>query len=383
VTASNLASVQLGDSADAEPAAAAEAAVGAVVAVVEAPGAGDDAEPAKPAAILRGSARGLEIFVDGRAATDAIAAAVNARLGEAPAFFRGSDVRVRVEDGPLPAGCLAMLDGIAQGLDMRIVEVGAAAKPAKAAKPTDSAPVPMPVLLTASGSRPVSETVPESVATTVSDSGSVSVSVSDLVSGSGSESVSESVSESGSGSGSGSVSSSVSVSVSGSVSESVSGSVSESVSVSDTVSESVSVSVSVSAPVSAATLAAEPAAEDLQSLSQTRTLVGPVRSGVILEHVGHIVILGDVNPGAEVRASGNIIVLGRLRGTAHAGIGRDNGFIMALRLEPQQLRIGRQVARAGDSDAAGAHPELAHITGGNIVVERYQGRLPSSLAASI
>jgi septum site-determining protein MinC len=297
--------VQLGDSADAEPAGAVDG--------VEA------AEPAKPAAILRGSARGLEIFIDGRAATEAIAAAVRARLGEAPAFFRGSDVRVRVEDGPLPVGCLAVLDGIAQELEMRIVEVGAAAKPAKPGKPSESAPVPVPVLLTASGSQPVSEPVSASVAET--GSGSVAVSVSDLV------------------------------------------------------SESVSAPVSVSAPADDT--------DDPPSLSQTRTVVGPVRSGVILEHLGHIVILGDVNPGAEVRASGNIIVLGRLRGTAHAGIGRDNGFIMALRLEPQQLRIGRQVARAGDSDAAGAHPEIAHITGGNIVVERYQGRLPSSLAASI
>jgi septum site-determining protein MinC len=76
-------------------------------------------------------------------------------------------------------------------------------------------------------------------------------------------------------------------------------------------------------------------------------------------------------------------VLGRLRGTAHAGIGRDAAFIMALRLEPQQLRIGRQVARASDKDAAGAHPELAHVTGGNIVVERYLGRLPASLAATV
>jgi septum site-determining protein MinC len=116
----------------------------------------------------------------------------------------------------------------------------------------------------------------------------------------------------------------------------------------------------------------------------TRIVLGPVRSGVILEHRGHLIVFGDVNPGAEIRAEGNIVVLGRLRGTAHAGIGNEaGGFILALRLEPQQLRIGRSVARAGDSDAPAQLPEIAHMTGGAIIVERYQGRLPSGLAASI
>jgi septum site-determining protein MinC len=113
-------------------------------------------------------------------------------------------------------------------------------------------------------------------------------------------------------------------------------------------------------------------------------VLGPVRSGVILEHRGHLIVFGDVNPGAEIRAEGNIVVLGRLRGTAHAGIGNEaGGFILALRLEPQQLRIGRSVARANDNDAPAQLPEIAHMTGGAIIVERYQGRLPSGLAASI
>ena len=108
-----------------------------------------------------------------------------------------------------------------------------------------------------------------------------------------------------------------------------------------------------------------------------------MRSGVILDHAGHVIVFGDVNPGAEVRATGNIVVLGRLRGTAHAGIGQDVGFILALRLEPQQLRIGRQVARAADSDTPGTEPEIAYGTGQQIIVERYQGKLPRNLATSI
>lgn len=114
-----------------------------------------------------------------------------------------------------------------------------------------------------------------------------------------------------------------------------------------------------------------------------RLFVGPVRSGAVLEARGHLVILGDVNPGAEVRAEGNILVLGRLRGIAHAAIGRDVGFILAHRLEPQQVRIGNLVARPGADDSASDAVELAYVTGKTIVVERYQGRLPSGLAASL
>jgi septum site-determining protein MinC len=114
-----------------------------------------------------------------------------------------------------------------------------------------------------------------------------------------------------------------------------------------------------------------------------RLVVGPVRSGRIVDHVGHLIVVGDVNPGAEVRAEGSIIVLGRLRGVAHAAIGRDKGCIIALSLQPQQLRIGRMVARAGDADRPGGGAEIAYVTGETIVVERFSGRLPSGLAASM
>ena len=114
-----------------------------------------------------------------------------------------------------------------------------------------------------------------------------------------------------------------------------------------------------------------------------RLVIGPVRSGVIVDHPGHVIIIGDVNPGAEVRAEGSILVLGRLRGVAHAAIGRDAGFIVALTLSPQQLRIGRMVARAGAGDRPSDGAEIAYVTGEAIVVERFIGRLPSGLAASM
>jgi septum site-determining protein MinC len=128
---------------------------------------------------------------------------------------------------------------------------------------------------------------------------------------------------------------------------------------------------------------AAPVASEIETaIGGSRLVIGPIRSGVVLEHIGHLFVFGDVNPGAEVRASGGIIVLGRMRGTAHAGIGQDHGFILALCLEPQQLRIGRMVARAAD-DARPTDAEIAYVSDNRIVVERYTGKLPRNLATSL
>jgi septum site-determining protein MinC len=138
-----------------------------------------------------------------------------------------------------------------------------------------------------------------------------------------------------------------------------------------------------SASAQAAADAASAAAANDAAPVGPRLVIGPVRSGRIVDHVGHLIVVGDVNPGAEVRAEGSIIVLGRLRGVAHAAIGRDAGCIIALSLQPQQLRIGRMVARAGDADRPSGGAEIAYATGETIVVERFSGRLPSGLAASM
>jgi septum site-determining protein MinC len=111
-----------------------------------------------------------------------------------------------------------------------------------------------------------------------------------------------------------------------------------------------------------------------------RLHVGPVRSGVVLEAPGDLVVLGDVNPGAEVRAGGNITVMGALRGVAHAGRGEGGGYIVALRLEAQQVRIGGLIARGGEPAGAARGAEIAYASNGQIVVESYQGRLPGGLA---
>jgi septum site-determining protein MinC len=85
-----------------------------------------------------------------------------------------------------------------------------------------------------------------------------------------------------------------------------------------------------------------------------------VRSGVEVRHPGTIVLVGDVNPGGAVIAAGDIIVWGRLRGIAHAGsAGNENCLIMALQMNPTQLRIAGYVARSPEHGPE--EPEIAHI----------------------
>jgi septum site-determining protein MinC len=108
--------------------------------------------------------------------------------------------------------------------------------------------------------------------------------------------------------------------------------------------------------------------EELAGIVVRRTL----RSGQALHHAGHITLLGDVNPGAEVVAGGDIVVWGKLRGTAHAGaMGDDGAVICALQLAPSQIRIGAHIARPPDRGRPPRAPEMASVLEDDIVVERW------------
>ncbi len=88
-----------------------------------------------------------------------------------------------------------------------------------------------------------------------------------------------------------------------------------------------------------------------------------VRSGVEIRHPGTVIILGDINPSGIVIADGDILIWGRLRGVAHAGAGGNReSLIMALQMEPTQLRIADAVARAPEKSPTNFFPEVAHIT---------------------
>ena len=88
-----------------------------------------------------------------------------------------------------------------------------------------------------------------------------------------------------------------------------------------------------------------------------------VRSGVEIRHGGTVIILGDINPSGIIIADGDILVWGRLRGVAHAGAGGNReSLIMALQMEPTQLRIADAVARAPEKSPTSFLPEVAHMT---------------------
>jgi septum site-determining protein MinC len=88
---------------------------------------------------------------------------------------------------------------------------------------------------------------------------------------------------------------------------------------------------------------------------------GTLRGGQSLANVGHIVIVGDVNPGAELVAGGDIVVFGALRGVAHAGAQGDRSArVYALILEPTQLRIATTIA-AGTERTGAPVPEEAFL----------------------
>ena len=92
-----------------------------------------------------------------------------------------------------------------------------------------------------------------------------------------------------------------------------------------------------------------------------------VRSGTEIRHQGSIVVLGDVNPGGSLIAAGDILVWGRLRGVVHAGAdGNASCRIMALHMQPTQLRIADNVARAPEKPPALYQPEVAYISQGSI-----------------
>ncbi|MCM8745869.1 septum site-determining protein MinC [Thermomicrobium sp. CFH 73360] len=99
-----------------------------------------------------------------------------------------------------------------------------------------------------------------------------------------------------------------------------------------------------------------------------------LRSGMAVEAAGHLVLLGDVNPGALVVAGGDVLVWGVVRGTVHAGRNGDTeAVIAALRLAPMQLRIANLVARAPDRGAQHLDaPALARVADGQIVIEPWR-----------
>ena len=107
---------------------------------------------------------------------------------------------------------------------------------------------------------------------------------------------------------------------------------------------------------------------------RTFTVHRTLRSGAVVRFDGDLIVFGDVNPGANVIATGNVVVLGALKGMAHAGASGDvTRSILAFDFRPTQVRIGRKIAMPPSNRSD--RPELVVVRHDEIVIEPYQGRI--------
>ena len=98
---------------------------------------------------------------------------------------------------------------------------------------------------------------------------------------------------------------------------------------------------------------------------------GNLRSGQVMEFETSIVILGDVNVGAQVVSTGNVVVLGKLNGTVYAGaLGKEDAFIVATKMNPIQIRISDVIARTPDEKETPSNvPRIAYLREGAIYMD--------------
>jgi septum site-determining protein MinC len=111
---------------------------------------------------------------------------------------------------------------------------------------------------------------------------------------------------------------------------------------------------------------------DAKEVPQLHTMIGMVRSGQTVEYDGHMLLIGDVNPGGTIRCSGDVYVLGALRGSVHAGTqGNEEAIIAASLMRPTQLRIADVISRPPD-EWTSAEPwmEYAFLREGKMAIDK-------------
>jgi septum site-determining protein MinC len=120
---------------------------------------------------------------------------------------------------------------------------------------------------------------------------------------------------------------------------------------------------------------------------------GYLRSGHRLQRKESVLVIGDVNPGAEVSSDGDVLVWGRLRGVAHAGAkGNTRAIVAALDLEPTQLRIADVMTIGPDprpgqpgkwfwKRSANKRPEIARISNETISIEEWDATRPGGIVS--
>ncbi|ONI43303.1 hypothetical protein AN641_01390 [Candidatus Epulonipiscioides gigas] len=118
--------------------------------------------------------------------------------------------------------------------------------------------------------------------------------------------------------------------------------------------------------------------------SNTCYWTGILRSGQEIISEGSAIIIGDVNPGAVIRAYENIIVLGNLNGRAFAGMNTifENPYIIAYGMNPEQIGLGEFLATAPRETKkfVGLNaPEIAYLNSGVIHVDKIDIKLMQSM----
>ena len=106
--------------------------------------------------------------------------------------------------------------------------------------------------------------------------------------------------------------------------------------------------------------------ESNTEISETKYIMGSIRSGQKEEFPGSIVVCGDVNAGGEIVAGGNVVVVGNLRGLAHAGAnGNMLAMICASSIDVTQIRIGNLVKELEEKTERNA---IATVSGNKIII---------------
>jgi len=114
---------------------------------------------------------------------------------------------------------------------------------------------------------------------------------------------------------------------------------------------------------------------DAEQAPMLHTMTGMVRSGQTVEYDGHLLLIGDVNPGGTIRCSGDVYVLGALRGSVHAGTqGNEDAIIAASLMKPTQLRIADVISRPPD-EWTSIEPwmEYAFLREGTMEIDKLTG----------
>jgi len=117
-----------------------------------------------------------------------------------------------------------------------------------------------------------------------------------------------------------------------------------------------------------------------RNITEALFIKSTFRSGETLYHQGDVVVLADVNPGAEIRADGDIVVLGSLKGWVHAGASGDNkAVIIALELPSSRFQIGKYEGVAPSSSrhkskSSASGPQIAYVRTRSIHVAPFAGR---------